>query len=87
MKVFVNFVKTIEVDIPDNLAQIVETHREFGFEGLTDESRDQLADALDKAFDDISEEEKTLSINDLAQCTVSNCTLPTFTDSLEMLVR
>lgn len=87
MKVFVNFVKTIEVDIPDNLAQIVETHREFGFEGLTDESRDQLADALEKAFDDIPAKEKVLTTDDLAECTVSNCNFPTFTDSLEMLVR
>lgn len=87
MKVLVNFVKTLEMDIPDSLEQIVETHREFGFEGLADESRDQLADAIEKAFDDIPEEQKVLTTNDLAECTVSNCTLPTFTDSLEMLVR
>lgn len=87
MKVLVNFVKTIEMDIPDNLAQIVETHREFGFEGLTDESMDQLADTIEKAFDDIPEEQKVLTTNDLAECTVSNSTLPTFTDFNEVLTR
>ena len=87
MKVFVNFVKTIEVDIPDNLADVVEAHRELGFGGLADESRDQLVNALEKGFDNAPKIEKVLSINNLAGYMISNSTLPTFTDFNEVLTR